>query len=294
MHPPIVPSTFRYNRGSRFLKLQLALAAIGAALALSTLTTQAVVVVWDGSEEIKDFTNGDNWVGGSAPRNTDYQDDARFNETATAGEVVLNSTRNLRHMYFDTAGWALTGTGKFENISIINSTGLGTNEIAVGLDLKGNQSWSIATGNTLHVSGPNGDLYLRSNRLTISGGGTFVVESQMSGFGGSGTWGVNVGAALMRINTPTLFTSGSSSNAAVFITDEASILQVEATLGQVEAMMSPTGRIRDTLGMGLMAVDLGNGYIQVTPVPEPSSALMLLAGSLLVLVRRGRPGMTRH
>lgn len=130
---------------------------MAAGLAVPTVG-RAALRVWDGSES-SDWTNGLNWVGGTAPNGSTSGDGVQFVEaTATKTVTVPNATVGVNSLQFNnSAGWTINGAGSASVLSIgwsnISSSGAGTNTINTGIKATDNLTFNPAAGNTLVISG---------------------------------------------------------------------------------------------------------------------------------------------
>lgn len=242
---------------------------------------QAANVIWTGNAGDGLFETGDNWGSGSPPKNNDWEDTAVFGATATAGEVTVSAERKINGISFETAGWTLSGSS-FSDLKTITSGGAGTNTFANKLQLKGNQTWTVGAGNTLYMNGASAQVYVRNNKLTVTGGGMLQIASSIGGYG-SGAFGIEIADATLQMDTALLFASGVSSNAYIALKDDNAVFRVAATEAQVNGWIG--GRIQNQTAHDLVITDLGDGYMQVS-VPEPAALSLLSLGGLLVLRRR--------
>ena len=239
----------------------------------------ATLVVWDGSEGDGDFTNALNWVGDVAPRNTDYQDTAIFNATATPSTVNLPSARSIVGLDFQTAGWTLTGAS-WSNLRTLSSAGTGTN-IVNYLNAFADATWTVQSGNTLVLAT---GFYERNKNITLTGGGELISTAAVGGYSGTvGAWGLHLLDATYRVDAANPYNTGCAG--AVFLDHLLATLQLRTSVAGAQALIG--SRIVDGVGSGLQVEDIGGGYVEITTVPEPvSSALMLGAASLLLFFRR--------
>ena len=256
-------------------------------LAVVPSPADGAVVVWNGLAGDGLFVTGGNWVGGNPPTNTDWQDTGRFNSTALPSTVTLGASRSINALDFQTTGWVLAGSS-FSNLSVITSAGAGTNTVGNSISLFATATWTVATGNTLNFSSlTNGAFYLKDKILTLGGGGTLEIESQIGGFG-SGVFGINIGAATLKVNDTAIFTGAISTGARISMTNAASVFTLQGTVANANARIT-AGRITDGTGLGLQVTDIGGGFSQISVVPEPATiGLTGLAGLALALAFRRR------
>src|SRR2546430_3782596 len=135
-------------------------------------------VFWSGGVSTN-FETGGNWVGGSAPSNQTTQDTAVFTGSLTPFQPSLTINRGINGLRFESSGWILGGSAFRLQIAGGGSGGItttntsGTNTISAGILLNVIQTWNIAAGGTLDVSGVVSSVdNLRA--LTIAGGGTRI------------------------------------------------------------------------------------------------------------------------
>lgn len=238
---------------------------------------------WDGSEGTA-WSNGLNWVGDSAPTDSDWGDIARFAETSPANKTPsLTASRKVQGILFDNStGWTIgyDGATKVLTLRTISSSGSGTNTATAQLKTyQGNLTWTVSTGNTLAL---DGGLYQDgSNRvLTLTGGGTLSVTGKIDGY--SSTLITNVADGVLKISGSTPYASGGS----VHITGETGVLQLQTTVAGATALIGT--KIVDDVGKGLSVTDIGGGYAQIAVIPEPATLALLTLGGLGVLLRRRR------
>lgn len=245
------------------------------------LANQSAAVTWNGLGDGSSWLDGNNWVGGSPPPNSDFNGNALFDSTATPTTITLGSSRDANRIEFATAGWTITGSS-FTDIDDIVSSGAGTNQISNVLNLLESTAWTINNGNTLITD----NLYLRNYTLSIDGGGTHIFTSGLDGYG-SGTFGVSIGAVTLQSDTSSVF-DNISNNAFVRLNDPAAVFNIAGSTTNAQSLID-NGRVYNNTGSGTLQVtDLGNGYAQVTIVPEPSHYAVLFASALTlgVIYRR--------
>lgn len=265
--------------------MQLGMVVLAAGGLMLDAPVQGANIIWTGDANDGLFETGGNWASGNPPANNDWQDTAVFNSTATAGTVTLSSNRSIGHIDFQASGWTLTGS-KFTNLGTVKSGGAGTNTFGSNFELHNNRTWTIDAGNTLYMSGPGAQVYLRGNNLTVTGGGTLQIANGIAGFG-SGAWGIRIGDAVVQMDTASLFAGGASADARFTLTDDNAVFRVKATETQVNSWIG--GRIRNETAHNLVITDIGDGYMQVS-VPEPASiGLLGISGAALLRRRRPRP-----
>lgn len=159
-------------------------AAASIATAASSVLAASNVFIWNNSGT--DFNTASDWnfnggvstvyPGEQSGTNTDV---AEFGTLGTQPDVSASGT--LGELEFDTFGWSLGGSGSVLtlnggtadatngglNVGILSAPNSGTNTIGVGLDIGAAQTWEVATGGTLDVSGPVTD----NHALTIGATG---------------------------------------------------------------------------------------------------------------------------
>ncbi len=247
----------------------------------------AATVTWTGNGNDNLYTNAANWSGGfegGAPRDSDFRDDLLFGSPATPTTIELSSSTSIDDVVFNTAGWEITGSGQFDNIGKISSAGAGTNIFSTGtLNLQGSQTWVIGIGNTLRITN---QLYIRSSNITLSEPGTLQLDSAIGGFGGSSSFGINIGVGTVQAGSANIFTGGISSNASLRFTDASGVLRVPGSTANAQTLIDNNRILNNTGGGTFQITDLGGGFSQVTIVPEPSALLLGGLGALAFLRRR--------
>lgn len=224
-----------------------------------------------------DYATGANWDTGNVPDSADYGPRLIFGGSVTPGAVSNPSNTEVERINFETAGWTVTGSQIL--LRQINSSGTGTN---LAQSIKtwggGNNSWTIASGNILELN----SLYLDGARnLSLSGGGVLQLNSEADGWSSSKSFTVN--DATLEVSGDWAFNGSGTVN----INNDAGILKLNDTLANVQARMGSS--IIDNTTLGLSATDLGGGVIQVSVIPEPSTAaLVLLSGLTALCVVRKR------
>jgi autotransporter-associated beta strand protein len=156
--------------------------AVWALLFLATLANVRAGsggdVTWSGTVSTN-FETDANWVGGAAPANSTTKDTAVFTGSLTPFQPSLTINRGINGLRFESSGWTLGGSsftlqlagGGSGGITTTNTSG--TNTIACGINLNVVQTWTIAAGGTLQLSGVL--VSVDSTRtLTMAGDGTSV------------------------------------------------------------------------------------------------------------------------
>lgn len=254
-----------------------------ALLAAITLAAPAMAdtITWTGAAGT-DFETAGNWSGTfTPPRNTDFQDTARFTENAPANKTPhLSVGRSVLGLLFDNStGWGLTGaTLTLKNLT---STGAGDNSVNALKIVAGNRTWTVGSGNTFNVNSLIQDG--SNNTLKIQGGGTFHVGGQIQ-FSFSNANKLNVDESTVRIDAATAY---SNANGTVHILTENAKLQLMTSVANATSQIGT--KIIDDFGSGLKVTDLGGGYVQVSvAIPEPASLSLIGLGALTLLPRRRR------
>jgi autotransporter-associated beta strand protein len=160
-------------------------------------------VVWSGLGLNSNWTNPTNWVGGSAPLN-DGTEQIVFG-AAQRTAVLVDASQSIRRLRFDfsvsgpltysISGAATSLTLGSDGIEVIAPTaslagvaalsattgGVVKFDSTLGIVLAASQTWAVAPGSELHVSGPLSG----SSRLTLSGGGYVALSGNNSYTGGT-------------------------------------------------------------------------------------------------------------
>ncbi|MGI5869039.1 MAG: hypothetical protein ACOX9C_06325 [Kiritimatiellia bacterium] len=238
------------------------------ATALMPCAAQAKDYYWTNASGDGVYTNAANWNPVGLPETTDYTSDVVI--FGTQGGTPTNVTRpaysnpswvkpqNMLHVRFDTAGWTLTAP-TIDNLRTFESYGAGTNTVNFYFNMRDSQSWTIETGNTLHLAQT---FYARNHTVTLNGGGTVLCSAPISGFG-SGTYGVKIQNAVLKINGSTPSSFGAVT--VVWIDKKEARLQLKTTVAAAKGLIGPTNKIRDNVGFGLKVTDVGGGCVEIAP-----------------------------
>ena len=228
---------------------------------------------WANSGTGGSWCGSGNWSGGNVPGAP--QDTAMFGTVLTSGTatVTLDCSLSLASLGFGTTGGAsyVICSTDANTLTLSNTTGSatisssgGNNTIAAPIILGGNLSVSTSAGSILDLVGgisDNGG----GDSLSFSGGGEVILS-------GSNTYtgGTTVGSGKLELaNSGALPTTG------------------VLTIGSPGAVVLASGSDIDAQPSALSLTTLS----PVTPVPEPSTLILLGAGAigLLGYVWRGRP-----
>jgi hypothetical protein len=252
--------------------------------ALGATFSHAATITWDGDAGLAsgdyNWTTGANWVGDSVPPPGDYGNFARFTDTffgnQTANVTGSENDRKIQGVIFDnTSGWEITGSQIL--MREINSSGTGTNIMNSVKTYQGGNNWTIASGSILELN----SLYVDgSYNLPISGGGTVVLNSGAGGW--SGGKSITVNDVTLQANSSFVF-GGSGT---VYFNDVAGIIRMQDSVANVQNRIGSS--IIDNTGMGLSVTDAGGGYAQISTIPEPASALLMLGGMAMLYVATRR------
>ena len=144
------------------------------------------VVVWQGGGPDTNWSNGANWVGGSAP---DSNDIATFNSTG-AGTVVVDVPITVGAIDFIAGGFTVVATGSGAltltdtdtNYAVKEETGASSNTITAPILLTGSSVFDVAGTTTLTASGAiSGSLGLtKTDSGTLAVGGTNIYTGATS------------------------------------------------------------------------------------------------------------------
>lgn len=239
----------------------------------------SATILWTGNANDGVFETGGNWNTGNPPTNTDWQDTAKF-DTGTPGTVTLSASRNIFGLEFATAGWTISGSN-FGELTAISSSGVGTNTIGNTFQLHANRTWTLGVGNILSF---NSTFYQKNMNLTLNGGGTLSLGSQVGGFS-SGDWGIHLQNATLEMrNNSVVHTSGSAG--VVYIDSLSAALILKSSVVAAEGLIG--NRVRDGLGGGLVVTQIDADYVSITAVPEPGVGVFGLVVSALGVTLVGR------
>ena len=143
-----------------------------------------------------------NWNGGYAWENMETS--ATF--AGTGGAVTVSGTVIAHGMTINSTGYSFTG-----GTLTVTAGGITANQsttITSPLYIGGPQTWTVASGKTLTVSGA---LHTVISDLTISGAGNVAISGAIDGGGMLNTYGGAKPGGLIKSNTGTLTLTGRSS-----------------------------------------------------------------------------------
>ncbi len=249
-------------------------------LGMLTSISLAGTLTWDGeaSPGDNDWTTALNWDGDVVPNNGDYGDFAEFTDTYIGLQTAnIDGTRKVQGVIFDnTSGWAITGSQL--TLRTVDATGTGTNTMNTVKTYQNNNSWTIGSGSILALN----DLYIDgAYDLDLSGGGSMMLNNRAGGWSGGKS---------ITVNDATLEVAGNfafSSAGTVYLGDAAATILLVDSVSNVQARIGSS--IIDNTALGLSVTDIGGGVSQVSVIPEPSTAaLVLLSGLTAFCVVRKR------
>lgn len=227
------------------------------AAAFMPSAAQAVNRTWTGTVDVA-YTNSANWSGGVVPTNGDYGDTAVFTENSPANKTpTLYANRSVQIVKFDNSvGWTLGG-GSSRTLVLrqILSSGAGLNTITVLVKTyKGTLTWTIASGNTVRLTG--GFSIDDNYTTTLNGGGTLESSASITGWSSARRFKVSDG--VLRVDQA----SPMASSGAVIIGAKTGRLQLMSTVSGAKSLIG--SRILDGVGDGLAVADIGGGYVEIT------------------------------
>ncbi|WP_435893858.1 PEP-CTERM sorting domain-containing protein [Oceaniferula spumae] len=234
-----------------------------AALAVTTLTAQAVITV---TKDSADFAQ--NYDGNEIYDGTSY-----VNGWAAAGGITAQSTSGSVLTLTDgTNGWVEHNTG--DPIVSLGATSGWTLEVTLGMDgTDGIALWQDGS------NGANGALiYVGANGIGTNGNGTSTNQdiSAVS----------NIGVHTFRLAYDTSSATINIWRDGVFVTDTAVTTNPgggpRLIIGDCCSNAS-TGVLFDTIDIHNISYDITGGF---APVPEPSSAALLGLGGIALILRR--------
>src|SRR2546421_668675 len=178
-------------------KLRLPLCGLVLCLLMLALSGEAMAITvftWAGASPTnKNWSNGANWVGGTAPTpgsNTDLVFPASPS-SFTSVDDFTGSNNNFLGIEFQAGGYTISGTGAPNPLAIsgiINGNASGTNTIDATLPLNTGSNCSAQTGATFNIQGAvdlkGQDLNLNGARTgfttSADGGGTINLSGAIS------------------------------------------------------------------------------------------------------------------
>lgn len=248
---------------------------LAATMVLAT-QANAAIRTWDGSDST-DYATGANWVGGVAPEDSDFKDDAVFTENSPGNKTPnLAASRKVNRIKFDNSvGWDFTGSQM--TLKYLESSGTGTNIINSVKSAQNNYDWVVGVGNILNIKTFYQDGGGR--KITLTGGGTLLLNNQIDGY--SSTNDFYLTASTMRVAKTTAY---GNAGGQTHLNDAAAALELKTTV--LDATSQIGTKIIDETGLGLGVTDIGGGYVRIAVVPEPAGMLALAGAGLLALKRR--------
>ncbi len=243
------PSRLRFPRGA-------AVVIVIAAAALAAARAPAGDCIWTGAADTA-YTNDANWAGGAAPRNNDYQDRAIFKENSPANRTpALHTHRSVNGVRFEeSTGWELKGTCTFM-MKVLFSTGRGTNSFEGQLKNAAAGPWTTGPGNTFVT----GRLFVDNSDLTVTGGGTFVVNQAIEHWAEARRIIIKDGTLRVAASRPF------AGSAAAVIDSASARLQLRNTVAGARALIGT--RVIDNVGRGLCVAEIGGGYVEISVAPR--------------------------
>lgn len=242
-----------------------------AFLVTASSVTKGANISWTGAGGDGSYTNAANWTP-RRPNNNDYEDTVVFGSLGTPATIVLaklpgpawDPTLQVpSHLgvRFDTVPWTLSDSGgvAYNEITTLSSSGGGTNTIASSLNVHNPATWTVGSGNVLYLTK---GFYEKDKNINLQGGGTLRVGVSIGGYG-SGTWGIHIRDAVLRIDAAAPYSSGGG---AIYLSRSAAKFQLKTTVAAAKALIGT--RIRDEVGTGLKVTDIGGGYVEVTVAPR--------------------------
>lgn len=142
----------------------------------SSITGTALLTVgsaptsgWDGDTDTT-FSNGSNWVGGTAPLNDLTSEIGLFSGGVTLFQPKLNANRSINGLNFTSSGWVFSASAGTLTVGNggIDSAGAGSSVVSAPIAVgAAGGFWTISTGSILNLSG----ILSSSNAFTVIGGG---------------------------------------------------------------------------------------------------------------------------
>jgi len=256
------------------LTLGLVILAMVAAVSVQAATK----IYWNGSVDNL-YTNGVNWNGGAVPANTDYTDQAVFQNSSLSGVMsktcTLTSSLKINAILFYDAGFSINGSEY--TTKYFSSTGSGTNTIYRLKSVSGT-AWTIGTGNTLIVS----QLYQDGQgvKLTFKGGGTIFFNTYIKGWGDINYQQID--DVTMIVNANKVYDDGNN-NYITKLNLESSELQLKTTVSAAEALITAskitkgtTVADKDFYVTDLGPDYLGGGYVSISYTPPTVTGTVLI------------------
>ncbi len=229
-------------------------------------TAKAAERTWNGAVD-SDYATGGNWVGGTAPVNGDWTDQAKFTENSPANKTPnLGANRAVRSITFDNSvGWTFTGSQI--TLRYVDSSGSGTNSIRNVKTYSGsNATWTIGEGNTLVLVSA---FYIDQTRtINLKGGGTLLSKVYIDGW--SSERRLKIINGTLRVEKNSAF----QSSGAAIIASEDAVLELKTDVSSAENLIG--SRILDDTDLGLIVTDIGGGYVSITTAPPKVPGTVLI------------------
>ncbi|MCG3177856.1 MAG: hypothetical protein BIFFINMI_00176 [Phycisphaerae bacterium] len=157
---------------------------------------------WDGDTSIV-WSNGNNWVGGSAPVSASGADNlnvARFNDPSAATyQPTITGTTSVTGVSFTVGGWTLGGAG--QTLTVVNTSAIGFSGGSGVVNVNCNVSYTkasittnVAAGGTLIFNGTTNKS--GSTLWAFQGGGTVVFNNTVTS---AAELKVNASAIIFRL-----------------------------------------------------------------------------------------------
>lgn len=164
------------------LRLAAACALLLLSLAEGSVEAQISDVTW--ADSLSDWTLNGSWVGGVAPIDSLFAHRAVFGNTASINAPpTLGGASSIAGLSFDNTGadWSMSGAGLLRlGGSGIAHGGGGATTIEPAVQAARNQSWNVASGGTLQLTGN----LLGAATVTLTGAGTKQISGTNNMFHG--------------------------------------------------------------------------------------------------------------
>jgi autotransporter-associated beta strand protein len=224
-------------------------------------TGSAATKTWTGTSATWDTTSGTstNWSGTFQWVNQEVQ--AVFGSSATNKAITINGPVIAHGLTISSSGYSLAANAN-SALTITSGGMTASNSVSFStpIYIGGPQTWNIASGATLSVTGP---LHTIVSDLTFAGAGTKTISGAIDGGGVLNTYGAKPGG-IIQTGTGTLTITGTSNFAGnVTVNTGAGTLYIAPTGG---GAISYTGAISgaSTININSSSVTLGGGASNFT------------------------------
>jgi hypothetical protein len=232
---------------------------------------------------------GGNWSNYAAPVSDLFSATAIFSNTPTANQPSLTASRSVAGLLFTTTngGWTL-GAGSPANLLAVGLGGIstvgqisGTNRILACLDLGFGQTWQVATGGTLLLTGgiTNSVRAATNYSLTINAGGmTGNIIFSPAGNSSVNLDGPNNGGSILQVKAGGVLQLGGDGTNAPLTVSTNKIFTASTNSYSTLALNAPA-KVKVNSGTWILS-DLGqNGNDRFTGTLEVNGGVVSFGGA---------------